>query len=111
MLSVVFIGNASLSDAHKRGIFQLRKDKVWRFLLWLKQNNVLYENVKIDRSLMDLYPAEGLPGLEDRIINVDMPADEIFEGRNGGSQRAPCLCEKFPRPTTPSARRTSKKVV
>ncbi len=37
MLSVVFIGRASLSEAHKRRMFRVRKEKVWRFLIWLKE--------------------------------------------------------------------------
>ncbi len=96
MLSVVFIGNTSLADVHKRQLFRVRKLKVWRFLLWLKSNNILYDNIALDKSIMDLYPTEGLPGIENRIINVNLRADEIFEEETPGISEHPGSIRSVP---------------
>ncbi len=45
---------------------------------------------------MDLYPTEGLPGLDDRIINVDLPADEIFEEETAGVSEHPGSLRNLP---------------
>ncbi|KAF8482258.1 hypothetical protein JB92DRAFT_3149124 [Gautieria morchelliformis] len=70
MLSVVFIGCGKLDLSKLGTLFHIRKAKVWRFLCWLSSNDELYQNVTIDRSIMYLYPENGiLPGLEDGIIH------------------------------------------
>ncbi|KAF8461303.1 hypothetical protein JB92DRAFT_2570416, partial [Gautieria morchelliformis] len=70
MLSVVFFGRGKLDLSKLGTLFHIRKAKVWSFLCWLSSNNELYQNIIIDRSIMDLYPDDGiLPGLEDAIIH------------------------------------------
>jgi len=49
---------------------KIHKNKVWHFLIWLKQNNRLYCNMELDASLLDSYSGqeEFLPGISERII-------------------------------------------
>ncbi|KIO18773.1 hypothetical protein M407DRAFT_49732, partial [Tulasnella calospora MUT 4182] len=41
-LSVVFVGPRAQKSQALKALFRIRKAKVWRFLLCLKQNNALY---------------------------------------------------------------------
>jgi len=75
MLSVVFIGPGKFKPNCLGAMFKICKQKVWAFLLWLKDNNHLYHNVPLDESLMDLYPEDGyLPHIENGIVE-DMNTD------------------------------------
>ncbi|KAF8532150.1 hypothetical protein JB92DRAFT_3080770 [Gautieria morchelliformis] len=70
MLSIVFVGRGKLDLSKLGTLFHICKAKVWRFLCWLSSNNELYQNVTINRSIMGLYPENGiLLGLEDGIIH------------------------------------------
>ncbi len=64
-----------------------RKSKVWQFLLWLKENNILYHNIKLDPELMELYTNndDTLPGITERVI-YDHQSDPnmIFEEETAG---------------------------
>ncbi|KLO07133.1 hypothetical protein SCHPADRAFT_801810, partial [Schizopora paradoxa] len=71
MLSIAFIGNSKYKKACLRQIFQIRKAKVWKFLVWLKHNNPLYEAVVLDDSIMNEYDLGYVPGIEDRIVSSE----------------------------------------
>ena len=68
------------------------KNKVWKFLIWLKQNNRLYCNMVLDPSVMDLHSDkdEFLPGLSER-IHYDSSSDpiHIFEEETAGFMSHP----------------------
>jgi len=70
ILTVVFVGSGKFDSKRMGSMMKICKNKVWQFLLWLKQNNRLYCNMPLDASLMDLYSdkEEILPGIIDRII-------------------------------------------
>lgn len=69
MLSVVFVGDCIPEGSKLQEIFFVRREKVWKFLLWLKDHNELYANMVLDYEVMTLYPERGvLPGLTERII-------------------------------------------
>ena len=65
MLSVVFIGPGKLKPEDLGQLYKIRKQKVWRFLLWLKSHNRLYIDIPLDPAIMDMYPDHGvLPEIE-----------------------------------------------
>ncbi|EIM83150.1 uncharacterized protein STEHIDRAFT_133886 [Stereum hirsutum FP-91666 SS1] len=67
MLSVVFLGPENISEGRLQEIFYVRRDKVWKFLMWLKDHNELYADIAIDEDNVKQYPESGtLPGLIDR---------------------------------------------
>lgn len=70
MLSVVFIGPGKFKPDCLGPMFRIRKNKVWRFLVWLKSNNRLYMDMELDRAVMDEYPDDGfIPDLEEGVVS------------------------------------------
>ncbi|KDQ05681.1 hypothetical protein BOTBODRAFT_122386, partial [Botryobasidium botryosum FD-172 SS1] len=69
-LSVVFVGPGPVKKEHLGVIFRVRKAKVWRFLLWLKENNRLYSTLIISQENLDMYEEDGtIPGLLEAVIH------------------------------------------
>ena len=74
-ITVVSIGPEKYKIDCLRTIFTIRKTKVCRFLLWLKDNNELFKNFNYDLSIFDMYlDNDLLPGIEDRVI-IDTESD------------------------------------
>ncbi|KIO27741.1 hypothetical protein M407DRAFT_72777, partial [Tulasnella calospora MUT 4182] len=68
-LSVIFVGPWKLKPQALKAVFRIRKAKVWRFLIWLKQNNVLYRNLPLSTDNLNLYSDDDIPvGLDETII-------------------------------------------
>ncbi|KAG8893641.1 hypothetical protein FRC01_013463, partial [Tulasnella sp. 417] len=90
-LSVVFVGPGALKKDALRSMFRIRKDKVWRFLVWLKKNNRLYENFAYDDSILEQYEdCEIIPGLLDSaIVDEDLSARDVFEEETAGIDAHP----------------------
>lgn len=88
LISVVFLGPILPSERDLEEPFYVRRDKVWRFLQWLKENNELYMDLALDPEVMKLYPSEGiLPGLMNRIIHHEISAEDardIYEEETAG---------------------------
>ncbi|KAI6025288.1 hypothetical protein PISMIDRAFT_28806 [Pisolithus microcarpus 441] len=69
-ISVVFVGPGKFKLDQLGTTFQVRKAKVWAFLLWLKHHNRLYLDIPLDPRIADLYPENGiLPGLCRHVIH------------------------------------------
>ncbi|KAJ7054739.1 hypothetical protein C8F01DRAFT_995220, partial [Mycena amicta] len=71
-ISVVFIGPQKFKKECLRNMFSIRKDKVWRFLNWLKYEalNPLYADIELSKSHLDQYAdGEPIPGLEESVIH------------------------------------------
>ncbi|KAG1863882.1 hypothetical protein F4604DRAFT_2028772 [Suillus subluteus] len=63
-LSVVFIGPEKFDPNRMGTLFRVRKQKIWSFLVWLKNHNCLYADIELDLSILNQYPTDGsLPGL------------------------------------------------
>lgn len=88
MISVVFLGSETLDDNRLQEIFYVRREKVFRFVSWLKDNNELYSDIAIDAEVLKLYPESGsLPGLTDRVIYGHLSPEEnqrIYEEETAG---------------------------
>lgn len=93
MLSVVFIGPGEFDPAKAGSLFRVRKDKIWRFLMWLKAHNRLYSGLSFSRNSLELFPNDGpLPGLADATINQYMEHDrvkQIFAEETAGIEDHP----------------------
>ncbi|KAG1764938.1 hypothetical protein EDD22DRAFT_766274, partial [Suillus occidentalis] len=67
MLSVVFVRPTKLTDSSLKTMFQVHKNKVWAFLLWLCAHNHLYRHVRLDKDVMNQYSEDGpIPGISAR---------------------------------------------
>ena len=91
MLSIVFVGAGKFDAKSLQKMFRIRKQKVWDFLIWLKNHNRLYALIPLDLRAMDLYPDDGLlPGIEDCIIQDDeICADTVFLEETAGFSEHP----------------------
>ena len=103
ILSIIFIGPGKLDLSKLGTVFRVRKQKIWSFLLWLKNNNQLYLELPFDKSIVDLYPKDGiLPGLDEWVTEdhetdvhltfseetagfAEHPADMLHESDTGES--------------------------
>jgi len=80
-LSVIFIGPEKFRSELLKNIFRIRKRKVWEFLLWLRNHNILYSNIELDPVVLEEYPDDGpLPGIVDNVLQ-DFKSDPsaVFE--------------------------------
>ncbi|EJD49281.1 hypothetical protein AURDEDRAFT_45528, partial [Auricularia subglabra TFB-10046 SS5] len=69
-LAVIFVGPGAYRPNVFEKTFRVRRQKIMRFLRWLKANNKLYQNVPIDESRLAEYPEDGaLPGIEARVVH------------------------------------------
>ncbi|KAG1876992.1 hypothetical protein C8R48DRAFT_591367, partial [Suillus tomentosus] len=68
-LSVVFIGPEKFDPKRMGTLFRVRREKIWRFLVWLRHHNHLYADIPLDPAIMALYPSDGpMPGLSERVV-------------------------------------------
>ncbi|TEB31911.1 hypothetical protein FA13DRAFT_1791208 [Coprinellus micaceus] len=78
MLSVVFVGPGDFDPAKAGSLFRVRKDKIWRFLMWLKAHNRLYSGLHFSKNSLELFPDDGpLPGLANATINQQVTCDHV----------------------------------
>ena len=91
MLSVVFIGPGKFKPEYLGLMFKIRKQKVWEFLIWLKQNNRLYRDMPLDETIMNLYPDDGtLPHIEDGVVeNIELDVKKVFSEETAGFSEHP----------------------
>ncbi|KAF6743600.1 hypothetical protein DFP72DRAFT_745583, partial [Ephemerocybe angulata] len=70
MLSVVFVGPGKFDPRHSGSLFRVQKEKIWRFLMWLRAHNKLYRDLKFDKGAIELFPEDGpLPGIDHATIH------------------------------------------
>lgn len=72
-------------------MYRIRKYKVWKFLLWLKQHNKLYRDIWLDEETMNLYPDDGyLPDIEHSIIHDNRSdREDMFKEETAGISEHP----------------------
>lgn len=64
MLSIVFIGPKQSVKSCLRKFNHIHKAKVWDFLCWLAEHNLLYEKIRLSKEHLALYKNDEIPGLE-----------------------------------------------
>ncbi|KZT40205.1 hypothetical protein SISSUDRAFT_975567, partial [Sistotremastrum suecicum HHB10207 ss-3] len=69
-LTVVFVGAGEIRPDVLQTMFRVRKEKVWRMLMWLKEHNAVYRKLQFSRSNLELYndSLDVLPGIRESII-------------------------------------------
>ena len=60
MLTVVFVGSRKFDVDCLYVMFRVRKSKIWRFLIWLTTHNRLYTDIRLNPSIMNSYPEDGV---------------------------------------------------
>ena len=91
MLTVVFVGAGKFDPNTLRQYFEIRKRKVWRFLLWLTKNNRLYKSITLDSNIMDTYPDDDLlPDIQHCIFeDNNTNTTETFAEETSGFEHHP----------------------
>lgn len=102
ILTVVWVGTSSYQQACLKKVFQIRKEKVWEFLIWLVRNNKLYYHIRLSRENLELFGADNsIPGVDDRVIQVNLPPDEVFRCETAAMDAHPA--EPLYAPTGPGS--------
>ncbi|RHZ83484.1 hypothetical protein Glove_92g91 [Diversispora epigaea] len=60
-LKVIFVGDGQPSDEQLKKVLCIRKNKVAVTLEWLINHNILYKNVKLDKTALESLPESGVP--------------------------------------------------
>jgi len=92
MLSVVFTGpSEKVPESCLKHVFRVRKQKILDFLDFLRHHNILYNDIELDYSILDLYPVDGaLPGVDDHVIaNSVNNSRELFDEESASFEPHP----------------------
>ena len=69
VLTIVFVGQKKFDPKKLGNFLQVCMNKIWTFLLFLKENNKLYNEIMINQSSLNEYPEnDSLPGVQHRVI-------------------------------------------
>ena len=60
-IKIIFIGSSMPSRHHLRKILSVRRQRVFDALVWLKENNVLYSHVSLDKHIIAALPDDDVP--------------------------------------------------
>jgi hypothetical protein len=85
-LSVVFIGPEKFDPNRMGTLFRVHKQKIWSFLVWLKNHNCLYADIELDLSILNQYLTDGsLPGFHERVVEDHiLDAGRVFRSETAG---------------------------
>lgn len=90
-LSVVFVGPGDVIPEEILKPYQIRKQKVWDFLIWLKANNGLYKDLPLSLENLALYHDDDvLPGLRESVIHDrNSHSTRLFQQETSGPEPHP----------------------
>ena len=60
-IKIIFIGSSKPSRYHLRKILTVRRQRILDALTWLKQNNMLYAHVSLDKHIIAALPENDIP--------------------------------------------------
>ena len=92
LLSVVFTGpSEKVPESCLKNVFRVRKQKNLDFLVFLRHHNVLYNDIELDHSILDLYPADGaLPSIDEHVIVNPIPKScKLFDEESASFEPHP----------------------
>lgn len=84
VIAVAFIGCGPLPWHWLKLVFHVRREYIWRALLWLKDNNLHYADLEINNSRLESLPEDDVP--DKIIVMVRQEVDETVIERE---QEAP----------------------
>lgn len=83
LIAVCFIGVGKLPKDWIKKTFAVRRDKLRRALLWLKNNNRFYENIEITEERLQNVPEDDVPIEIEKTIREINNTDEVERERAG----------------------------
>jgi hypothetical protein len=60
-IKIIFIGSSMPSRQHLRKILSVRRQRILDALVWLKENNVLYTHISLDKHIIAALPDDDVP--------------------------------------------------
>jgi hypothetical protein len=60
-IKIIFIGSSKPARHHLRKILSVRRQRVLHALIWLKENNVLYSHISLDKHIIASLPDDDVP--------------------------------------------------
>ncbi|CAF4338919.1 unnamed protein product, partial [Adineta steineri] len=60
-MKIVFIGGSKPACHHLRKILSVRRQQILDALIWLKENNVLYRHISLDKHIIASLPDDDVP--------------------------------------------------
>ena len=60
-IKIIFVGSSIPSRHHLRKILTVRRQRVLDALVWLKENNVLYGHISLDKHIIAALPYDDIP--------------------------------------------------
>jgi hypothetical protein len=60
-IGITFIGPKGLPESTMPGMFRVRRERIRKALLWLKENNPLYADIVISEARLEQLPINGIP--------------------------------------------------
>lgn len=82
VIAVTFVGPKNIPERCMKGIFRVKRHRVHRALIWLKEHNPLYHNVEINDELLAELPEDGVPS--SIMLNVRCDPGENRADRSTG---------------------------
>ena len=92
-LHVLYIGNRAPVKKDLPFMLKVRKQKVLSFLLWLKSNNKLYQNIDICQDTLNDYPEDGIPSLLFENVQYERRDNvaQMFDNETAGFDDHPAI--------------------
>ncbi|RHZ84008.1 hypothetical protein Glove_86g43 [Diversispora epigaea] len=77
-LKVVFVGHGRPPEEQLKKVLRVRKDRVATALNWLMNHNILYKDIKLDRTILESLPENGIPtALLATTVMVNINPEEV----------------------------------
>jgi hypothetical protein len=80
-IKIIFIGSSMPSRHHLRKVLSVRRQRVLDALVWLKENNVLYSHISLDKHLIAALPVDDVPE------SIWETLDHILDDKNANAER------------------------
>jgi hypothetical protein len=61
IIAIIFVGSKKLPMDWLKKMFRVRRDVVYDALLWLKNHNLIYGDIRIDKNWLDELPEDDVP--------------------------------------------------
>jgi hypothetical protein len=82
-LVITFVGSMSLEKDWLKSTFRIRRHCVHEALMWLKRNNALYKDIRIDEERLQVLPEDGVPEELVSLIRHEVESDVVEKEREG----------------------------
>jgi hypothetical protein len=77
-IGITFIGPTGLQESTMPAMFRVRRERVRKALIWLKENNTLYSDIQISESRLCSLPVDGVPEELIRSAKFSSDVDAVY---------------------------------